>query len=320
VTIPLIAIVSFVAALVVTPAMIVVAKRTGIVDRPGELKQQEAPIPYLGGVAVFAGTAVGALSGRPTVLIPLAAALLLGVTDDRFDLAPWVRLVGEVGVGAMVVATSPVGFGGPLAALLLVLVTVLLINGVNLLDGLDMLAGGVGAVAALSFALLLVGPGRQLAAALGPALLAFLVFNRPPAQVYLGDGGAYLLGTALAILLGEAWAPHLSLELGLAALSLVALPAAELTFAVIRRLRGRTSLMAGDRRHPYDRLVTRGWTRSRASLAYIGIEAVLGLGAVAVARHLGLGPIIAFDLLVAVLLVVLATSTGAISPDQGATA
>ena len=320
VSLPVVAVVSFGVALVVTPVMIVVARRSGVVDRPGALKDQATPVPYLGGVAVFAGAAVGALSGRPSVLIPLAAALVLGVADDRFDLSPGIRLVGEVGVGLAVVVTGPVRFDGAVAALLLVAVTVLLINGVNLMDGLDMLAGGVCAVAALSFALLLDGPGRQLAVALGAALVAFLLFNRPPARVYLGDGGAYLLGAGLSVLVSEAWAPHVTVEVGVGALALVALPAAELAFAVVRRLRGRTSLVAGDRGHPYDRLVRRGWHRTAASLAYIGVEAVLGLGAVAIVRHLGLGAVIAFDAAAAAVLVALAAATGALSPDQGAAA
>ncbi len=65
----------------------------------------------------------------------------------------------------------------------------------NLIDGLDMLASGVVTAAAVGFAAVLHGPGRQLAVALGASLIGFLTFNRPPARVYLGDGGAYLLGT-----------------------------------------------------------------------------------------------------------------------------
>jgi UDP-GlcNAc:undecaprenyl-phosphate GlcNAc-1-phosphate transferase len=313
------AVLSFVVALAATPLMILVARRTGIMDRPGELKQQAVAVPYLGGVAVFAGAMVGCLSGRPSVLVPLGTALLLGVADDRFDLAPGLRLVGEIGIGVLVVVTTPVRFDGALAVLLVVVVTVLLVNGVNLLDGLDMLAAGVSAVAALSFALLLVGPGRQLAVSLTAALIAFLVFNRPPARIYLGDGGAYLLGACLAVLVGESWAPHRTLEVGVAALAVVALPVAELAFAVVRRLRGRTSLLAGDRGHPYDRLVDRGWHRTWASLAYIGVEVVLGLVAVVAAHHVGLGAVIALDLVTAALLLALATATGALSPDQGAT-
>ena len=63
---PSIALVALAVALVVTPVAIVVARRTGIVDRPGALKPQTAPVPYLGGVAVFAGTVVGVVAGRPT--------------------------------------------------------------------------------------------------------------------------------------------------------------------------------------------------------------------------------------------------------------
>lgn len=315
-----IAVVSLALTLVATPLVIVVATRSGIVDRPGALKSQAAPVPYLGGVAVFVGTAVGVLSGRPSLLIPLAAALILGVADDRFDLPPPVRLVGEVGIGVAVVATCPVRLSGVVAVLLVVAVTVLLINGVNLLDGLDMLAAGVTAVAAAAFFLLLEGFGRQTAVALAAALIGFLVFNRPPAKVYLGDGGAYFLGTALAVLLSAAWAPGLSARVGVAALALVAVPAAEVAFAVVRRRRGRMSLMTGDRGHPYDRLVARGWPRTSASLAYVGVEALVAVGAVTLAHHAGLAPIIVFDLAVAALLVALAAGAGALSPDQEASA
>ena len=68
-----------VAALAVTalavPVCIAVARRTAMMDRPGALKTHQAPVPYLGGVAVFAGLVVGASAGRPIVLIPMAAAL-----------------------------------------------------------------------------------------------------------------------------------------------------------------------------------------------------------------------------------------------------
>jgi UDP-GlcNAc:undecaprenyl-phosphate/decaprenyl-phosphate GlcNAc-1-phosphate transferase len=318
VNVPTLAAVAFAVALVATPLAMVVARRTGIMDRPGDLKSQTSPVPYLGGVAVFAGMAIGAAAGRPTVVVPLAAALVLGVADDRFDLPPWLRLAGEVGIGVAVLATCPVRFGAPEAVPLVVVITVLLVNGVNLLDGLDLLAGGVAAVAAVAFALLLQGSGRQLAVASAAALLAFLVFNRPPARIYLGDGGAYLSGTALAVLVARCWEPHVPARVGTAALALVAVPAAEVAFAVVRRVRGRQSLTAGDRGHPYDRLVTRGWPRLSASLVYLGIEAVVAVGAVAIAHHASLGAAIVLDLVVAAGLVGLASAAGALAPDRGA--
>ncbi|HUD18279.1 MAG TPA: MraY family glycosyltransferase, partial [Acidimicrobiales bacterium] len=219
--------VALAATVVVTPLVIVVARRSGIVDRPGALKPQSIPVPYLGGVAVFAGVIVSPLVGRPTLLVPLSAALCLGVADDRFDLPAVPRLLGQLAIGAAVVVTAPVHLSGVLAAVLIVLATVLVINGVNLIDGLDMLASGVVAVAAVGFAVILHGSGRSLAIALAAALCGFLLYNRPPARVYLGDGGSYLLGTALMVLLAGAWAPGVGQHVGVAALALVAVPVAE---------------------------------------------------------------------------------------------
>ncbi len=308
---------SLVAALIVTPMAMVAARRTGIVDRPGVLKTQTTPVPYLGGIGVFVGTAVGALAGRPAVLVPLAAALALGVCDDRFDLPALPRLAGEVGIGVAVMVTGGRHLPGALAAVVVV-VTVLLINGVNLLDGLDMLAAGVTAVAAAGFAMLLHGDSRLLGLALAGSLLGFLAYNRPPARIYLGDGGSYLLGTALALLCAAAWAPHVPGAVGLAAMALVAIPAAEVAFAVIRRARGRQSLLAGDRGHPYDRLVHRGWAPPAASLAYIGVQAVFTVAAVVVGRRSLLVAALAVDLVCAALLVALAGATGALTPDREA--
>jgi UDP-GlcNAc:undecaprenyl-phosphate GlcNAc-1-phosphate transferase len=190
------------------------------------------------------------------------------------------------------------------------------INGMNLIDGLDMLAAGVAAVGAGGFAVILHGSGRQLAIALGASLVGFLVYNRPPARVYLGDGGSYLLGTALTVLLAESWAPGRAVPVGTAALVIVAIPVGEVAFAAVRRLRGRSPLMAGDRGHPYDRLVDRGWARPLASTAYIGMEAVLA-GAALVAVHLGsMAAAVTVDALGAVLLVASAMATGALTPDQ----
>ena len=317
-TLVVLAVAAFAVTAALTPVAIAVATRTGIMDRPGDLKEQTRPVPYLGGVAVLAGLLVGVVTGRPSVAVPLAAACALGVADDRFDLPPAVRVAGEVVVGVAVVVTCPVHLPGVLGALALVAVTLLLVNGVNLMDGLDMLAGGTVAVAGVGFAAVLVGSGRQSAVALAAALVGFLLYNRPPARIYLGDGGAYLLGTALAVLLAAAWAPGATTPVGIAALALVALPAAEVAFAVVRRLRGRTSLAQGDRRHPYDLLVARGWPRPSASAAYIAAEALAALPAV-VAVRVGSVPVaVAVDLVTALALVAAAGAVGALSPEPPA--
>jgi UDP-N-acetylmuramyl pentapeptide phosphotransferase/UDP-N-acetylglucosamine-1-phosphate transferase len=211
-------------------------------------------------------------------------ALILGTADDLRPLPPVVRLLAELGTGAVLAWVIPTRFGGPGSYVLVMLAAVALMNGFNLVDGLDGLCGTVTVAASVGFAVLLGGDARAFALALAAATLAFAVFNRPPARVYLGDGGAYLIGTAITALLAEAWGPHQSLATGIGALALVVIPAAELALAVLRRARARSSLLLGDRDHPYDQLVRRGWSAFRVDAAYglIGL-ALLGVAAGAAA-------------------------------------
>ncbi len=315
---PVIAAASLVVVLLATPMVMAAARRTDIVDRPGPLKPQSSAVPYLGGVAVFLGLSVGAAAGRPSVLLPLALALVLGVADDRFDLAAAPRLAGQLAIGLAVAATSPVHLPGVIGTLLVVVVAVLAVNGVNLIDGLDLLAAGVCLVGAAGLTAVVHGSGRQLGVALVAALVGFLVYNRPPARIYLGDGGSYLLGTAIAVLVADAWAPGLPLRIGLAALARVAVPVAGVAFAVVRRARSGRPLLEGDRGHPYDRLVARGWPRPAASLAYVAVQAGLVAAAVAVARSSTTAVAVAVDAAGAIVLVALAASTGAFRSPQEA--
>ncbi|MDR3650552.1 MAG: hypothetical protein P4L20_15780 [Acidimicrobiales bacterium] len=315
-----VSIVAFGAAVVLTPVAMAVATRTGIVDRPGPLKPQAAPVPYLGGVAVFLAALVGAAVGHPAVVAPLAGAVALGVLDDRLDVPAPLRLLGQIAIGVGIAVVVPTRIGGAGGGVLVVLVSVLLMNGTNFLDGLDALAGGVVAVACVAFAVVLHGPGRDLAVAGAAALAGFLLYNRPPARVYLGDAGAYLLGATLALLLSWAWAPGTPSPVGVASLVIVAVPVAEVAFAVVRRLRARQSVTTGDRRHPYDLVVAHGWSRGAAALAYIGGEALLGLAAVGASKaHTLAGPVAAVVVAPAVV-VTAAAACGALSPGPRAPA
>jgi UDP-GlcNAc:undecaprenyl-phosphate GlcNAc-1-phosphate transferase len=305
-------------SLAATPLAMAVARRTGVVDRPAPLKLQQVAVPYLGGAAVFVAVVAGGAAGRPLLLLPLGLVLVLGVADDAAHLPPWTRLAGQAAIGAIVAAVVPTHLPGALGPVLVVAVTVLLINGVNMIDGLDALAAGTVAVAAVAFAWLLRADARDLAVALACALAGFLFYNRPPAKIYLGDGGSYLLGTALAVLLASAWAPGQRAATGVAGLVIVAVPAAEVLFAVVRRLRSRSSLVLGDRGHPYDRLVARGWPVIRASKAYIVTELIVAGAARGAAVARSVGPALVAAGAVAVALVAAAALTGALVPDPAA--
>jgi len=298
------------------PMCVRVARRWGIVDRPGPLKPHDAPTPYLGGVGVFVGVAVAASFGRPIALVPLVAALAIGVSDDRFDLPASVRLAGQLGVGVIIALTQPVHVAGWLSVPLILAATVVLINGFNLLDGLDMLAAGVGAVAALGFAVVLHGAPRVFAASLVGALVVFLWHNRPPARIYLGDGGSYLIGAAMMVLLTDAWGVGVASPTGVIVLALLAIPVAEVACAIVRRRRAGSSLLSGDRAHPYDLLVERGWSRAAASTAYIAAEAVVVI-VVAIVSHPSIRTAVAVDLVVALAVLGGAALVGGLSKPEG---
>ncbi|MEY2423147.1 MAG: UDP-GlcNAc:undecaprenyl-phosphate/decaprenyl-phosphate GlcNAc-phosphate transferase [Acidimicrobiaceae bacterium] len=273
---------ALISALLVSPAAMWVARRTGLVDRPGPLKVHAKPVPYLGGLAVAAGLAWGVGATRPSLLVPLGAALALGIFDDATDLSPLSRLIGELTIGAAVGVCLPLGDQRVVGVVFAALVTLVLCNGVNMIDGLDGLAGGTAVVAALGFYVVLTGDGATIAIALAAGLAAFLVFNLPPARMYLGDGGAYLAGTALAALFLLACRSGSGVSFGGAAL-LVGYPVVELVFTVVRRGVQRKSPLKGDRHHVYDQLHARGASTSMAALACVAFQAVLVSVAIAVA-------------------------------------
>jgi UDP-GlcNAc:undecaprenyl-phosphate GlcNAc-1-phosphate transferase len=258
-----------------TPLAMRVAVQTGIVDRPGPLKVHDVAVPYLGGIAVLVGLAAFVAAVHPMLLVPLGLAATLGIIDDARNVPAVIRLIGEVGIGAAAAAVVPVRWAGPFGPIAVVVAVVVLVNATNMLDGLDALASGVTMIAAAGFATVLRGDGRDVALALAGALAGFLWFNRPPARVYLGDAGSYLLGTALALLLATAWSPHRMAAVGIAGIALVALPLMEAGATIIRRLRARHPLFHGDRGHVYDQLVDRGWTATQASLAFALAELAL---------------------------------------------
>jgi UDP-GlcNAc:undecaprenyl-phosphate/decaprenyl-phosphate GlcNAc-1-phosphate transferase len=314
----LVALLSLLVTAVAVPLCIVLAHRFDVIDHPGPLKTHEVPVPYLGGMAVFAGLVVGQCVGRPLTLIPLAAALALGTTDDRFGLSAPLRLAAQLGVGALIAVSVPLHLNGWIGVPLVVAATVIVTNGFNLLDGLDMLAAGVGAAAAIGFAVVTHGPARLMAASLAGALVAFLWYNRPPARIYLGDGGSYLLGAAMTVLLAYAWGPGVATANGVVALALLAVPVAEVAYAVVRRRRSGRSLLAGDRSHPYDLLVARGWARPAVSGAYIAVEvAVLVVTVAAVVGHASVTLALGIDLVVTLAVLAAAALVGGLGDSAG---
>jgi len=271
--------VGLIVAVALTPLVARLARAIGAVDAPGELKPQARPVAYLGGIAVAAGLAFGVASERAVLAVPLLLALALGTIDDLRPVPARARLAAELVIGAAAAAAVP----GPLLVRVATgAALVVLVNAVNLLDGQDGLAAGFGVVAGLGFALL-GGGATPVGLGLAGALAGFLVWNRPPARIYLGDGGAYLLGATLAVL------PALTdtgndLSVWLALPLLVGLPVLDTAVAILRRWRAARPLFTGDRSHVYDQLADRGAGVAGSTAACVAVQVVLSAAGVLAAQ------------------------------------
>lgn len=263
-----------------------VGPRLGYVDEPGKdvLKTHELPAVPLAGPGLLLATLVpfSWLGGlRPSVMLGLVLITALGVADDRLDLAPGVRLIVEV-VLAAVLSWHWSKESLPLF-LISIVVVVVSINAVNLYDGIDGLAGASGAASLLGLAMLAWTDGAVfwLPILLAVALAGFLPFNWHPARVFLGDGGAYLVGAVIAV--GSMTVASSRGMVGvLTALGFLGMFAVDLVVTVGRRYRLGHRLFAGDRGHIYDRLVMDGWSVPRVTLSLVACHAAI-VGATLVA-------------------------------------
>lgn len=272
---------------------------SGLTDGPdGGRKQQDRPIPKLGGIAVAVAftliflTAVG-LSGEVTAFQLLASVLLpalivagLGFIDDIRALNPWIRLAAQTLLALLVWLTgTQVGFTRItwLDALITVLWIVGLTNAMNLLDNSDGLAASTALVASLGTGLVAVIYGQYFVGALSFALAGtaagFLWHNWHPATVYLGDAGAYFLGFLLAIVtlrlrpVGVAlpWSAFIPVLL-------VLVPILDTTFVVIRRVAAGRHPFTPGRDHLSHLLMDRGLS-VRKAVTVLQVVLVVSVGA-----------------------------------------
>lgn len=250
----LVAPLSFGVALLLTPLVRALARRTDYLDHPDERKRHPEPTPLLGGVAVFGALVLGpilarAIGGTPIalpasgVLLGGVLSLVLGLVDDRRPMRPLGKLIGQIAVAVSLVAWGGAPHfvpGHPLFAAAAVVAVVALLNAVNFLDAMDGIVSALTPVTGLGFVALalLHGADVDLALAWGAvgAAAGFLVYNAPPARIFLGDAGSHLLGFVLATLALQAldssftW-PHLA-----ALLVLLAYPLFDVIFVIVTRL------------------------------------------------------------------------------------
>lgn len=304
--------------LAIIPLILRMCSRSPLLQRAADLHHgSTTAIPRLGGLALVAAYVLllclptgvipqGVLESRPGILVLLAplAMFAVGFYDDLKPLGAKKKLLLQIFIAS---ATCGLGIGlekfkipfsGKLIALhewgffLAVLWLLATTNLINLVDGVDGLAGGICLMLMVLLAYACTGSLQLLSAGMAGACLGFLRHNFPPARIYMGDGGAYFLGFLVGLF------SLLSSQKGnvvaalMAPMFVLGLPIVDVTLAILRRgLRG-LPIFRPDRRHLHHHLLNMGFSRRKTVLSAYGLTlAFMVLGLVAFWSNNQLTPI-----------------------------
>ena len=287
------------------------AIRLGAMDAPNLARKSQAePVPYLGGLAIALGitvvTFVAVFVGDQnenltdlafTVLVPALSLGLMGLVDDLRSLSPWPRLMTQSLVGSVVAFIIVQGgtIGTPFGTSTLnTAVTIFWIvgicNSINFFDNLDGAASGAVAIAALGVFFIAFDRGQELVSALSivtaGATIGFLMWNKSPAKIYMGDAGALFLGVIISVAtirvnpgIVPTWKSLLI------PIMLLAVPLLDTCVAVFSRLARGLSPLTGGKDHLSHRLVRAGLSRPMAAISLWSASGVCAVMAVGVYKY-----------------------------------
>lgn len=293
---------------VLTPLMRKIALSKEILDHPNSAhKSHSQPTPYLGGVAIILGVItitygsllLSDLSVKnfllaTSLLGPAIAMGLIGLWDDIKQLPPLPRFIGQT-IAGVVVATililsnnlgNPTG-STPLDVFISIVWVVGICNSINFFDNLDGGAAGTSAITAIALTFIAVNGDQSLIASLSLVLtgstLGFLIWNRSPARIYMGDAGALFLGVLLATLTIRL-NPETNSNIASFSIPvlLLAVPILDTSVAVISRLRRKISPFQGGKDHLSHRLIRNGLSRKKTAVILWLLSAFFALLAVVI--------------------------------------
>jgi UDP-GlcNAc:undecaprenyl-phosphate GlcNAc-1-phosphate transferase len=295
---------------VLTPLMGKIALATNIVDNPNAAhKSHKKAVPYLGGVAIIIGIISISYSTSlvsdftsatfwlaTSVLGPALVLGLIGLWDDIKNLSPLPRFIAQSIAGiftaSVLIITNNVGNptgSNIFDAVITIFWVVGMCNSINFFDNLDGGAAGTVAISSATLAFLALTGDQYLIAALATvttgATLGFLVWNKSPAKIYMGDAGALFLGVLLATLTIRL-EPNTNTQIGsyLTPIFLLAVPILDTTVAVISRLRRHISPFQGGQDHLSHRLIRAGLSRKQAAISLWVLSGVYGALAILISK------------------------------------
>jgi len=285
-------VISYLVVGVMTPVMRKIAIATDVVDRPNSShKSHKKAVPYLGGVAIIVGVITVSYSASlfsqftsstfwlaTSVLGPALLLGLIGLWDDIKNLPPLPRFIAQTFAGvftaSILIITDNIGnpTGSTIFDSIITVVWIVgICNSINFFDNLDGGAAGTAAISSIALAYLALSGDQYLIAALSVvtagATLGFLVWNKSPAKIYMGDAGALFLGVLLATLTVR-FEPTTQSQLGsfLIPVFLLAIPILDTTVAVLSRIRRHLSPFQGGQDHLSHRLIRSGLTRKTSAI------------------------------------------------------
>jgi UDP-GlcNAc:undecaprenyl-phosphate GlcNAc-1-phosphate transferase len=299
-------VISYVLVGLLTPLMRKIALAQGVLDRPNSAhKSHKNPVPYLGGVAIIIGVVIvsyiALISNKFTwsnfwlatsVLGPAIVMGLVGLWDDLKSLNPLPRFIGQslAGIFVAIILILNDNIGNPtgitvLDAVITVLWIVGICNSINFFDNLDGGAAGTVAITAISLTYLAITGDQYFIAALSVVVagstLGFLIWNRAPARIYMGDAGALFLGLLIATLTVR-FKPDTDNSVASFAIPvlLLAIPILDTTVAVFSRLRRKVSPFQGGKDHLSHRLVRAGLSRRLSAITLWSLTGLFSFFAV----------------------------------------
>ncbi len=287
------------------PVIIFVAKSKKLYDVPDARKIHNTPVPSLGGLGIFAGFIMAALtivnfSEAPDFQYFFAAFFViffLGLKDDILDITPIKKFIGQVGAAFLIIYKGNIqiqsmhGFLGieqlpPLFSLIFTYLTIIvIINSFNLIDGVDGLAGSLALMAAIVFGIYFYKVNMQpyaiLSFATAGSLVAFLIFNFQPAKIFMGDTGSLLLGIINAILvikfINVANLPDVKIPVSASpavGFSILMIPLLDTLRVFGIRIGHRRSPFSPDRNHIHHILLDMGLSHRTITITLVGVNLI----------------------------------------------
>lgn len=297
--------VALIISLILIPAIRKYCIKKGYISEPRQDRWHNTPTPSFGGIGIFSAFTLGLVvsflinrdmvSANWGILTASFLAFILGLYDDIRSLPPTAKLIGQIGIATFViVAGYSTNFFSPrienqnIALLFNIVFTYFWIigitNAINLLDNMDGLAGGIALVASLILAYFFWKENNidfmLISLAVAGSVTGFLIYNFPPASIFMGNSGSTFLGFTLAVLAiaREPQASNVFAIFGVPTLIFL-LPILDITLVTITRLLEGKSIAKGGVDHTSHRLVAFGLSERNALLVLYGIAIFAGLSA-----------------------------------------